>query len=59
MQGSQIRKAVVDSGKDLGFYSEEREANRGFCVCVCVCVCVSFVFLGPHLRHMEVPRPGV
>ena len=31
------------------------------CVCVCVCVCIflSFVFLGPHLQHMEVPRLGV
>ena len=28
-------------------------------VCVCVCVCVCVVFLGPHLRHMEVPRLGV
>ena len=26
---------------------------------VCVCVCASFVFSGPHLRHMEVPRLGV
>ena len=24
-----------------------------------VCVCVSFVFLGPHLWHTEVPRLGV
>ena len=23
---------------------------------VCVCVCVSFVFLGLHQSHMEVPR---
>ena len=22
-------------------------------------ICLSFVFLGPHLRHMEVPRLGV
>ena len=29
------------------------------CVCVCVCVCVSVFVLGPHLQHMEVPRPGV
>ena len=28
------------------------------CVCVCVCVCVC-IFLGPHPRHMEVPRLGV
>ena len=30
-----------------------------FCLCVCVCVCVcllSFVFVGPHPQHMEVPR---
>ena len=25
----------------------------------CLFVCLSFVFLGPHLRHMEVPRLGV
>ena len=25
-------------------------------VCVCVCVCVCVVFLGLHLRHMEVSR---
>ena len=24
-------------------------------ICVCVCVC----FLGPYLKHMEVPRLGV
>ena len=24
-----------------------------------VVVCLFFVFLGPHLWHMEVPRPGV
>ena len=28
------------------------------CVCACVCVCVR-VFLGLHLRHMELPRLGV
>ena len=22
-------------------------------------IILSFVFLGPHLQHMEVPRPGV
>ena len=27
-------------------------------VCVCVCVC-AHVFLGLHLRHMELPRLGV
>ena len=27
-------------------------------LCVCLCMCV-YVFLGPHLRHMKVPRLGV
>ena len=26
---------------------------------LCVCVCVSFVFLGLHPQHREVPRLGV
>ena len=25
----------------------------------CLFVCLFFVFLGPHLKHMEVPRLGV
>ena len=29
--------------------------RHSFGVCVCVCF-VFFVFLGPHLQHMEVPR---
>ena len=29
------------------------------CVCLCVCVCVRACFLGPQVRHMEVPRLGV
>ena len=28
-------------------------------VFVCLFVCFVFVFLGPHLRHMEVSRLGV
>ena len=24
-----------------------------------LCYFIFFVFLGPHLQHMEVPRPGV
>ena len=30
-----------------------------FCLFVCLFVCLFFVFLGPHLLHMEVPRLGV
>ena len=30
--------------------------HRFLCVCVCVCV-YTHIFLGPHVQHMEVPRP--
>ena len=28
-------------------------------LCVCVCVFLSFLILGPHPKHMEVPMLGV
>ena len=51
-KGGQVPNHACEPGKNLSL----------FCVCVCVCVCLSVclsVFLGPHPRHLEVPRLGV
>ena len=45
----------------LFIYQNENVSVLGvyICVYVCVCVCTYIVFLGPSLKHIEVPRLGV
>ena len=40
------------------FFSSKILLFSAFFFCCCCCFCL-FVFLGPHLRHMGVPRLGV
>ena len=57
-------EATGQSDRRLGTTDTGSQTSLGFffffgCVCVWVCVFVClefFCFLGPHLRHVEVPR---
>ena len=37
----------------------EQESHPDGYYCICIILLFCFVFLGPHLWHMEVPRLGV